>query len=244
MKEREDGSEHGSICAPGGAQPSGAVGPVLAAPAPSPLDDAVAHRRHRDCHRRRAGGLAPVGAVGHTGRRRERGRSRSGEHDPDRRHAGQRGQHERTRRQREDDQRRVPRRRDQQRSGSFRVLDGQGVQRADGSHQPLRQPDQQLRRHQRAQDQPDDRQLRSGEQRQHAVALPAMDTGEPTRVRRRRRHRDLGRGQPALRHRAGPDPADQRVEHHHQLDADGLPLPVVDRTRPGAGAVPPPCSGA
>ena len=93
-----------------------------------------------------------------------------------------------------------------------------------------------VRWHQRAQDQPDDRQLRSGEQRQHAVALPAMDAGQPGRVRRRRRHRDVGRGQPALRHRAGPHPADQRVVHHDQLDADGLPLPVVDRARPVAGA--------
>ena len=42
--------------------------------------------------------------------------------------------------------------------------------------------------------------------------------------------------QPALRDPAGPDPAHQRLVHHHQLDQPGLALPVVDGRRHGARA--------
>ena len=70
----------------------------------------------------------------------------------------------------------------------------------------------------------------------HAGAVPAVDPGQPRRLRGGRRHRHLDRGQPALRRPAGPDPAAQRLVDHDQLDQPGLALSVVDR--PGHGARP------
>ena len=48
----------------------------------------------------------------------------------------------------------------------------------------------------------------------HAGAVQALDRGQPGRVRRRRRRRDVERGQPALRDPAGPDPVDRAVDDH------------------------------
>ena len=61
---------------------------------------------------------------------------------------------------------------------------GQGVQRADPGHPPLREPGQQRGRHQRPQDQPDHRAVRPDQRRQHAVAVPAVDPGQPGRSSR------------------------------------------------------------
>ena len=58
-------------------------------------------------------------------------------------HAGQPGQHEHPRRDRRRHQRRVPGGRRQQPGRQARLRRGQGVQRADPGHPPLRRPDQQ-----------------------------------------------------------------------------------------------------
>ena len=123
------------------------------------------------------------------------------------------GQHEHPRGDHDLDQRRLPGRRHQQPGRQGRLRRGQGVQRADHGDPPLRQPDQQRGRHQRAQDQPDHRAVRPHERRQHAVALRAVDAGQPGRLRRGRRHRHVGGDEPAVRDPAGPHPADQRLVH-------------------------------
>ena len=176
--------------------------------------------------------LAPAGHAGRVGQRR-RGGGGVVEHD---RHAGHPGEHQHPRCHRDEHQRGLPRRRHQQPGGEGGLRRGQGVQRADPRDPPLREPDQQQRRHQRPQDQPDHRPVRPDQRRQHAVAVPAVDPGQPAGLRGPRRHRHLGGGQPALRRPAGPDPAHQRLVHHDQLDQPGLALPVVDR--PGHGARP------
>ena len=72
------------------------------------------------------------------------------------------------------------------------------------------------------------------EQREHAGAVPAVDPGQPAGVRGDRRHRDVDGRRPAVPDRAGTHPSHQRLVHHHELDADGLALPVVDGAGPGA----------
>ena len=184
--------------------------------------------------------LAPAGHPGRIGHRR---RSRGGvvSHEG---HASRPGQHQYPRCHRHEHQRGLPRRGHQQPGGQGGLRRGQGVQRADPGDPPLRGPDQQERRHQRPQDQPDHRPVRSDQQCQHAVALQAVDPGQPGGLRRRRRHRHLGAGQPALRRPAGPDPAAERMVHHDQLDQPGLALSVVDRRRTWRRCCRPWCSGA
>ncbi len=234
-KEGEHGGEHGSFRASGGVPSPGLAGPVLAAPAPAPPGHAGAHRAAHRRHRHRARRLAGPGPHGHARRvgQRRRGGGRVVGHDAD---AGEPGEHERPRRQRHEHQRGVPRRRRQQPVGEAGLRRGQGVQRADPGDPPLREPDQRQRWHQRPQDQPDHRPVRPDQRRQPAVVVPAVDPGQPRRLRGRRRHRHLDRGQPALRRPTGPDPAAQRLVDHDQLDQPGLALPVVDR--PGHGARP------
>ena len=119
-------------------------------------------------------------------------------------------------------------------AGKFGFADGQGVQRADPRHQPLREPDQQVRRDQRSQDQPDDRAVRPEQRGQQQALCRQWTQGRPGRLRRRRRHRHLDRRRPALRDPAGTDAADQRLVDDHQLDQPRLALSVVDRGRHGA----------
>ncbi len=176
--------------------------------------------------------LAPSGTPGGSERRR---RGRGGvEHQC---HPAEPGQHQHARRDRHEHQRGLPRRGHQQPGRQGGLRRGQGVQRADPGDPPLREPDQQRGRHQRPQDQPDHRPVRPDQRRQHAVAVQAVDPGQPGRLRRRRRRRHLGGRQPALRGPAGPDPAAERVVDHDELDQPGLALPVVDRCRHVAGAL-------
>ena len=67
------------------------------------------------------------------------------------------------------------------------------------------------------------------------VAVQAVDAGQPAGLRGGRRDRDLDRGQPALRHPAGPHPAARAWSTTTNWTQAGLALPLVDRTRPGAG---------
>ena len=91
--------------------------------------------------------------------------------------------------------------------------------------------------HQRPEDQPDDRELRPDEPGRATGAVQAVDPGQPARVRRPRRARNVGRGQRALRdpRRAHADALP--VDDDDQLDGSRLALPVVDgggrRAHPG-----------
>ena len=236
-KEGEDGSEHGGFRAPGAVQPPGAVGPVLAAPAPPSPGHAGAHRADRDRHRRRAGGLARPGALGH---------ARAGRAAPARprwrasprhaRHAGEPGQHEHARCQRHGDQRGVPGRRHQQpgRAGSASPRTRSTTSRRRRSTSTSNQINNGGGINGRKIN-PMIVQLRPDQRRQHAVAVPAVDPGQPAGLRGGRRHRDLDGRQPALRDPAGAHPAHQRLVHHDQLDAD-LGSPYLWWTGPGPGA--------
>ena len=177
--------------------------------------------------------FAPSGSPGGAG---SAGAAEPALHSSSAADAAEPGGHQHARGEQDRDQRRVPGRRHQQRSGQARLRAGQGVQRADRGDPPLREPGQQWRRDQRAQDQPDDRAVRPDERRQHAVALQRVDTGQPARLCRGRRHRDLDRGQPTLRDPAGPHPADQRLVHDDELDQPRFAVSVVDRRRHVAGA--------
>ncbi len=184
--------------------------------------------------------FAPSGTPGGSG---AAGASEVAERDQPSSDPREPGEHERPRRLQGGDQRRLPRGRDQQPGGQGRVRAGQGVQRAGRRHQPLRQPDQQVRWDQRAQDQPDDRSVRPDQRRQHAGAVPAVDRGQPGGVRGGGRDRDLDRRQPTVRRAAGTDPAPECLVHHDELDQLGLALPVVDRARTWRRCWRPPCSG-
>ena len=177
--------------------------------------------------------LAPSGTPGRGWRR---GRCRGGntsqlrpiELDADARESGQ---HEHPRGDQDLDQRCLPGGRHQQprRQGGLRR--GQGVQRAGPRHPSLRQPDQQRGGHQRAQDQPHHRAVRSHERCQHAVALRAVDAGQSGHLRGGRRHRHVGGDEPAVRDPTGPHAAHQRLVHRKRLDESGFALPVVDGSR-------------
>ncbi len=106
------------------------------------------------------------------------------------------------------------------------------VRRADQGHQLLRQPGQQVRRHQRAQDPPDHHQLRPHQRVVHAGPVQDLDRGFAGRLRRAGRHRGLDRRQPAVHHPGGPHALHRAVDHGHQLDQPGFALPVVDRPGP------------
>ena len=75
-------------------------------------------------------------------------------------------------------------------------------------------------------------------------SVQAVDRGQPAGLRRHRRHRDLDGEQPALHHPAGAHPHDRRLDHGHQLDPVGLPLPLVDRGRSTRRCSAPPSTGA
>ena len=125
----------------------------------------------------------------------------------------------------------------QQRGRAARPRRGQGVQRADQGHPPLREPDQPGGRDPRPQDQSDHRQLRPHRRRPSMRALCKQWTqgSPPVFAVIDGIGTWTGDNQLCVTQQ-GHTPMIGGVDDGHQLDPIGLALPVVDRGRPGAGA--------
>ncbi len=107
------------------------------------------------------------------------------------------------------------------------------VRGADQGHPAVREADQRRRGDQRPQDQSDHHHLRPDQRVGDAGPVQDLDRGVPGRLRGVGRSGGLDRGRPAVHHPGGPHPVHRPMDHGHQLDQSGLPLPVVDRSRPG-----------